>query len=769
MKTVLCAALRASVSVAAALSAQPALAADQAESSELSEVIVTATRREERLSEVPISITAFGAETIERAQIADVRAISALAPNLTTTGGILGSADIIIGARGISPASFNNNSDATVGIYVDGVYYARTQGTNLGFIDMERVEVLRGPQGTLFGRNTIAGALSITTQKPKNDFEGSVKVGVGNYDKFIFNGVLNVPVIADRLAVRLVYDHQQHDGFGHNTLLDVPLANQQQHYFRASANAEITDRVNLVLTGDYFHSRSNPELWVLRYSDPTVAPASLNAQTAPYLCPTCWSMPTTWNPQVTGEAYTIAGTFTVDLGWATLKSISAYRYLDFIGGGDLDGTPLRIVDSTYGSKSDQTSQEIQLNGKSFGDRLDWIVGAFYFNEDIYNPSPNRISTPVAGVFTPAIADNRFWGYNSSKSIFGQLTYEVVPTVSLTAGVRYVEDTRKASYFNGTFNAAGVRSAVGALPFCRLPTQFLAPNTSVSAVECAYRPEGVKFSYTPWTVGIDFKPREGALFFAKASKGYRSGGFQTSGGSTNPLTYHTFGPENVMSYEVGTKLALFENRLRIGATGFFAKYNEIQQNTPLFNPLTGTIILDFNNAGTAEVYGLEFEAAALLGKLQLNATLGLTDPEFTTGLYAAATPPELRKNPVGVSKTNWSISADYPVELSLGVLRLRADYTYQSKRYDYPPANTNVIPFAPLRPSQLASFRTDGYGLLNGQISLELADRPVTIAVWGRNLTDEYYFVRSLSTFTNGSNAGAPGEPRTYGATIRYQF
>lgn len=756
--------------LALALAPGAALAQASPPTGQLEELIVTAQRREQKLSDVPISVTAIDRQQIERSQIVDVRALQALAPNLTVTPAFLSSADLIVSSRGVQPASFNTNADPTVGIYVNGVYYARTQGTNLGFVDMERVEVLHGPQGTLFGRNTIGGTVSITTRAPTNDFEGLVKIGVGNYDTFTANAVLNVPLVADRVSARLVFDHQQHDGYGYNTQLDVPLSDQNQYYFRASLRAQISDNARLDLVGDYFHSESNPQLWVLRYSDPTIAPAALNAQTLPFLCrDKCRSMGTDFNQHSNGEAYTLAATATVDVGAVTLTSITGYRYIDFGGGADIDGTPLRIAGSIIYTTANQFSQEFQVSGKSLDDRLDWIVGAYYFNEHVYSPSMNQFSVAIAGAFVPALSVNKFWGYNRSVSAFGQFSYEIFPKVRFTAGARYNEDRRRAAYNNPTFTAAGVRSAVGPLPSCRLPVEFLAPNTAISSLQCTYTPPGVKFHFTPWTLGLDYKPREGSLFFAKVSKGYRSGGFQTSLGSPNPILYHSFGPENVVSYDLGTKLTLLDNRLRIGLTGFYAKYNEIQQNTPLIDPRTNTPIFDFNNAGTARVYGLEFEASALIGPLRLNGTLGLTDPKFTSGLYAAAQPPELRGTSVGVSETNWSISAEYPINLSEGVLTLHADYGYQSNRYDYPPANTNFIPFRALNPQQLASVRTNGISLLNAQARFEFATTPLTLIVWGRNLTDDYSYVRSLSTYTAGSNAGLVSDPRTFGATVQYVF
>ena len=244
-------ALCAGVSLVFLPSIASAQAAPQAAPTGLEEVIVTAQRREERLADVPVAVTAFGARELERRQITDVRALTENAPSITFTATPYGNNDLILAIRGVAPGGVLPNVDQAVGTYVDGIYYARPEGSNLAMVDIASAEVLRGPQGTLFGRNTIGGALNITTNKPTYDFGGSLKLGYGNYNAISGTGVVNLPIIADKLAARLVYSHVEHDGYGYNPTLASDVADQNDDYIRASLRADLTSRMRLDVSFDH--------------------------------------------------------------------------------------------------------------------------------------------------------------------------------------------------------------------------------------------------------------------------------------------------------------------------------------------------------------------------------------------------------------------------------------------------------------------------------------------------------------------------------------
>ena len=362
-------------------------AASAASASELQSITVTATRREDSLQDVPAALTAITAADLQRSQIVDVKSLSARAPSLLITDTPVGKNNMIIGMRGITPTSISSNNDPTVGVYVNGVYYARTAGANAALVDMQQVEVIRGPQGTLFGRNTIGGALNMTTQRPTNKLEGSVRLGLGNYGERNAGAVLNVPLMGDKLAVRLVADHAQHDGFGKTTTLDQPLGDDKRDYLRFSLRAKPVDALDVDLYLDRFKSSANSQVWVLTYFDPAIATSAALRSLAPYVREGGFESTAGFNPRNTADVDNQVLTLAWHAPQYTLKSITARRAIDVISGYDLDATPVFINQiQRYGVKGHQLSQELQAYGGAFDDKLEWIAGVYGFKEELQDSS-----------------------------------------------------------------------------------------------------------------------------------------------------------------------------------------------------------------------------------------------------------------------------------------------------------------------------------------------------------------------------------------------
>jgi iron complex outermembrane receptor protein len=745
LKNMLLCGMAATSFIAANASAQtanaPTAAPAPADVTQLQDIVVTAQRRSEKLSDVPVSVTAFGQRELERAQITDVRALSAATPAVTFTSTPYGSNDLILAIRGVAPGGVLPNVDPAVGVYVDGIYYARPEGSNFALVDMARAEVLRGPQGTLFGRNTIGGALNLTTNEPVYNYEGSIKAGYGNYNSVAATGVLNIPIIQDKLAARLVFSHVNHDGYGYDTVTQSHVADQNDNYGRISLRYDPTPTLRADLVADYFEGHEHQPLWILNYYAPGVGPASV----APYLQSRgSRTSLADYNPLNTSRTYDVTGTIAKDFGWATLKSITGYRNIDFNGAGDLDGTPLPLSDvREFLLKGDQISEELQLAGKSADNRLTWVTGAYYFHESLTNVADTQASA--------TILDNILEPKNTSSSVFAQATYEILPKVRLTGGVRYVHDEREMTYVSPRTDASGVQ-----LP---LPAGCATVQAGVNQVpgQCVYSPAGINFNYVPWTAGLDYKPDANTLIYGKVSQGYRSGGFQQAGGTTAAY-YKPFGAENVLSEEIGTKLQLLDRRLFINADIYHSNYDDIQQNNVL--PIQGSVVIAVLNAGKATINGGELEVTALIDRLKLSGSLGIVDPKFTSGPYAGTVVPT-------VAKTTWTISAEYPLDLAIGVLTLHADYDYMSSVTFL---NTRNLSTGQLySPGAIASVTQPGYGVVNALASLALKDRDITLAVWGKNLGDTYYAGRSGSYYGSGFNSIVVGDPRTFGFTVAYAF
>ncbi|MBJ7483316.1 TonB-dependent receptor [Brevundimonas sp.] len=716
----------------------------------LEEVIVTAQRREERLQDVPVAVTAFSARELDRRQITDVRALTENAPSITFTATPYGNNDLILAIRGVAPGGVLPNVDQAVGTYVDGLYYARPEGSNFAMVDVASAEVLRGPQGTLFGRNTIGGALNITTNKPSYDFGGSLKLGYGNYNAITATGIVNLPLVDDKLAARLVYSHVEHEGYGYNPTLRSDVADQNDDFLRASVRADISPDLRVDLSFDHYSGSNHQPLWVLNSYQAGLSAAMY----APYVAASESRVSQAgYNPVNDSEVYDFTGTITAQLGSATLKSISAYRNVNFEGASDLDGTPIPTADvRIFELDGHQVSQELQLTGTAFADRLNWTTGAYYFREQIRNSPITRVPT--------AIQDNTIRPDNESMSVFAQLSYEILPRLRLTGGVRAVKDTRGMTYTPARFAVAG--AALVAEPPATAVTPAACPFTAIGLNEapgsCLYTPADIEFNTVPFTVGLDYRLPGDGLLFAKFSKGFRSGGFQQASGTTAAF-YRPFDEESVASYEAGAKLTFFDNRLRMGLSGYFSTFEDIQQNAILS---ASPVIIAVLNSGTAEIYGGEFEATALLGDLRLNASLGLIHPEFTEGPYKGSEIPT-------VAKTTYSFSADYPIELEAGRLDLHADYNSRSEVFFLNTVSITGTGPVPLTDFQRRSISQEGYGLLNAQLSFTFANAPITLAAYGKNLTDEYFAARSGSFAAANFNSIVVGSPRTYGVSLHYAF
>lgn len=712
-------------------------------------VVVTSQRREQRLQDVPMSVTAISGKELATLQIGDVKGLSAQAPSLQITDTPVGKNNMIIGMRGIAPTSISSNNDPTVGIYVNGVYYARTAGANAALVDMDNVEVIRGPQGTLFGRNTIGGALNMTTKGPTKTLEGSASIGFGNYAQKTLNAVLNLP-LGDKLALRLVADTLKHDGYGRSATLNQQLGDEDRKYFRAALRANPVQDLQIDLYYDKFKSDANSQVWIVNYFDPAIAARSL-APIAAYQQSGGYTSAAGFNPANTVNVDNTSATVRWKTEPATFKSITAYRHLESVSGYDLDATPVFVNQlQRYGVSGHQFSEELQAYGDALDERLEWITGLYYFKEDLLDSS--LVTTP-SGANTMGRL-NAFTSGQTSRSAFGQLTYAIAPSLRATAGARYVSDQREVDYYNPRYiveTGAAVAGAAG----CALT------SAGLNQGGCHYVPPQLRFHYVPWTLGLDYKYDGDTLLYGKISRGYRSGGYQP-GGATNALGYQPFDKEQVLSYEAGAKLMLLERTLRLNLAGFYAKYNDIQQLAPQIPVGSTTTISSVLNAGKANVKGIEIDAQWRLGALRLTGGLGLIAPEFTSGPYQGLPF-------VTAPKRNVTLAVDYPVVTPWGQLNLHSDYNWRSSMIFFEPVNTTTPVFAPLTAGQIASNTQPAYGLLAAMATLQLNDKATSISLWGKNLNGKYYWARSNSFYAQGYNNQTPGDPRTFGITLTHHF
>lgn len=713
----------------------PALAVD--------EIIVTAQRREERLQDVPLAVSAFGADTIESRQINVVKDIGQNVPNLQTYTVTAGAQAIQVHSRGASVQNPGFNlSESPVGIYQDDVYFGRLASANLDLSDIERIEVLRGPQGTLYGRNTIAGAIKIVSRTPGDDSWINASAGYGNYDTFKVTGSVGGPIESGALAgsVAVVYDDRNR-GWQENPVTGGRPGEYENLVVRSKLHWYGTENFDAVLTvwGADLENDGYNGVPQTPFANPDGPGDSENFLPAPAGSQPLGDFYANFN--ASGVNYgnsdqagaSLALSF--DLGSATLKSITGYANIEDEFGFDLAGGGLGGVPGLAGllirsdSDLDQWSQEFQLLGTAFDDRLNYLVGLFYLNED-------GAQTFSGDFFGPAFVEN-IENETDSYAVFADASYKLTDRLSLTAGVRWTKDEKE---YSNTCSAGA---------FCQSDAGF-GPG-SVSLDE--------DWDETTFRAGIDYKLSDTQMVYFTFAQGYQSGGFRTlcfgnlrSDDPTTPTLEgcggSPFDPQTVDSFELGYKADFFDNTLRFNINGFYAMYDDIQQ---IVIPSGGTgTSFPINNIGEVDVYGVELEVQwSPIDRLNIYANAGWQESDFGSvdpnsppgGLNGNATPTdELPSNPNFQGK----IGFDYTVPISDMVEFFYGFDIFYSD--DYFSESRNLV-------------EIDSYSRVNGFLGIGDPGRTWQVVLTGRNITDEEDYVSGIfaQNFTNIRTALPPSE------------
>ena len=731
---------------------------DQPERSDtrgLGEIVVTARRVVENLQDTPVSVTALGAGELRDASIGNLSEVQARTPGLQVAPPPNGALSAIISVRGILSNEIAPNYDPAVGIYLDGVYVGNTVGALAdNFVDVDRVEILRGPQGTLYGRNTTGGAYNIYTKLPTDRFGGEVTGGIGNYGRRNLSGVLNLPLGKSGAALRLVGSILDDDGYGRDLGNDRPLADRNVKIARGSLLVPLGSATELVVRADWQKARSggsivNPvflvpgsaahtALALERFGLDGLTPEGLAAALD------------IWNADVAGDRFTSeyvlpdftstkawggSVTLTHDLGSASIKSISAYRKIQ--SAVDYDFAPLALIaHPSERTEIKQLSQELQLDGGLADGRIQYVSGIFYYRQT-YTDAAEILLVPIL----QAIPTTRFNDDGKTESIaaYGQATFALTDTVNITGGLRYTYEDKQLAVAN--FNG----------PFCGLPPSLLTGGA-------CYLDRSISFDDFSHTFGIDWRPIDQVLLYAKRSRSFKSGGLPQRL-TLDPQSAATFLPETVVAYEVGIKSQALDNRLRVNAAFFYSDYSNIQRSVvvPGFEGGPPTSVVQ--NAATARIKGVELEAAAVpVENLELGASLAYTDANyrsFRDGLGNDLSGQAFQNQP----KWTYSLTGAYEVPTEFGSVRGQVDWYWRSQADLFP---NGAAP---------APYRTvDSYGLLNGRLSVKIESIDAELALWGRNLLDKEYInlVFDLSD-SLGTVISSPGTPRTYGLEFLVRF
>lgn len=732
--------LRMAVLVALAV---PGLAS--AQQAALEEIVVTAQKRAESSQDVPISIQAIGADTLEKLGATEVTDLAQSAPSLSI-GGVPGS-QRAMGLRGVVDYSRNIGIDSRMGVYVDGVYQGRSSTASQPLLGLDSVEILRGPQGTLFGMNTVSGAINLNTRKASDEFAGQVSAGAGNEGFWTGSLYLNGP-LSENFFGSVAYTHQEHDGWYENPNLGRKIGSLKEDGARGQLRWLPTDQLEVILAGDYGKTETDGPLYV-RASDP-----AYYTEKGPELDRTeFWGSALTFNYETQG-------------GY-TLTSISAYRENEYLARVDEDFTALvEAFQTQFDEQADQFSQELRLVSP-IGQRFDWIAGLYYFDSKVSTGRNIHLAPPLlpsaalsGGVAIPSdITTTNYAAY-----VHGN--YRFTDKLELTAGLRYMDVEKKLDYtqvntpddldaaYNFLVNVLGYPAPVAAALAPQIPGVLLGgPNL-------AYKDKYSDDAVTP-TIGLNYRFTDEILGYVKYSNGFQSGGFNADfAPPLPPGQWIPFDSESVDAYEIGLKSTLADGRLRLNVDAFMQRYKDFQIFQRVLNGNTSIQIV--SNAGKATSQGIETEITWLpTDRLQLTLNGAWTDAtydRFENPAPQPGEPDDFNGNYLNYApkfKVFAGVQYVQPIG-GAGDVTFNVDYSYQDKMYSDPRnrATFDLIP---------------SYDLWNARVTYASAGDRWNVSAWIRNATDEEYITNhSLASLTNIDRV-IWGAPRLYGINFTYNL
>ncbi|QTH21146.1 TonB-dependent receptor [Rhizorhabdus wittichii] len=755
----------------------------------LQDIVVTARRSSESAQNVPIAITTVTAENLQRLSVRDVVDIQKVTPGLfissQNTGG---RAKLTI--RGQTEADSRLSTDGSVGVYIDGVPLTRSYGLRSNMIDLAQIEVLKGPQGTLFGKNTTGGALNITTQHPTYQLGGYVDLLYGSYDNKQIVAALNLPIVDDKLAVRVVGQRIHRDGYGENGV-GVDVGVDRAWFGRALVRADPTDDLHILLSADYYKQNNTSTNVLLTYNGMLArgnsATGSLGAIAAQLgLDPTSAAdRMTAYNQWLTyfsrsGNQYTDSGDFygnagtgpivddvkhygfsatlEYELGDVTLKSISALRRLRVANGQDLDSTPFSLQHSLVTTRQKNFSQEFQASAID-GTGLDWQLGLFYNketgNEGSFSNALSYVNTGRASVVDADLT-------NKSKAAYAQAVYNFGGGFRVTGGLRYTKDDRAVT----SHNRRDVSYANDPVPPASRNACFVTVGGgSIDPAVCTYSASTSSKKMT-WLASADWRPLPQLMVYGSYSRGYRAGGFSIQAASSVPATAATlaanftpFLPEVVDNFELGFKSDLLDRRLRINGAVFRQNYTNIQAQ--IRDAVNGQVVTLIRNAAKAKPYGGEIEVTAqITPEWQINGSAAYLRAKYDKyfALDATGNLQDLSNLSFPAPKWTWNAGTSYTLPVANGSIEFNANLSYRS-----------LVNFRPQVGQNDASVSQPGYTLLDARIAYNIDSIGVNIAVFGKNLTKERYLNAATNLESLGWNVGFPGDPRTFGVQLRKTF
>ncbi|MCB1704006.1 MAG: TonB-dependent receptor [Halioglobus sp.] len=728
-------------------------AASSVAMAQLEEVVVTAQKREQSLQDVPIAVSTFNQVEIDTRRISNVKDLALFVPNMQITDSPSGTSGATIAIRGASTINPAVTWEPVVGMYLDGVFLGKNLGGIFEIAELERVEVLRGPQGTLYGKNTVGGAINMITRLPSEEFEGQANVSVGN--EGYTQGKLRIDSGTwGKFRASAAYLYSERDGFYDNVDLDPtggqnPFVNPRSSKDFNNLDSEVW-RIDTIFDAtdtfrarySYDSSKRNQQPSKGQLTD--VSQAAFDAQGLGPLGQTLnlYTLSKNDNANKISNDFSLyedsdtsghglyldwdAGEWGA-MGDVSLKSISAYRELDYNDLADMDGSPMDLFHSGRNIDYDQFSQEIQLLGST--DTVDYVMGLYYFEEngDVKNP------ITFFGLFGSPTDNNLYGLNNDSMAAYGQAEWNPasVQPLTLTLGIRYTEEERD---------------------------QYIThPNTSSGGVGAFDEEDSDTWTNTSGTFVAGWDFNDDINVYAKVAQGWKSGGFNGEA-PTAEAFLEGYDPEEVLAYELGLKSRLMDDKIQLNIAAFYNDISDMQVS--VFLEGSGGAASNVQNAGNVTTQGFEVELVyQVIEALRLSANYGYLDSKYDEFIENGVDVKNQKDIPYAPENMA-SLALDWSIGTwGWGNLDLHMDWSY----------NDSYVPY--IEPSQNATSEIDSYSVLNANLMLSEvqvgSDMTMQFSLWGKNLTDEDY---RQNTIPFGLwTVSYFGDPITYGMDVRLNF
>ncbi|PCI32144.1 MAG: TonB-dependent receptor [Alphaproteobacteria bacterium] len=736
----------------------------------LEEIVITARKVSESLQDVPIAVSAFTADSLQKKGLSNISEIGDYTPSLIMdfTSALTGSsASITTFIRGIGQSDFLLTIDPGVGLYVDGVYVARSVGGIVDLLNLQRIEVLKGPQGTLFGRNTIGGAINIVSAMPGEEFALKADATIGSYNRRDLRMTADIPLIEDKLLSSLSFSTKNRDGYAkripftgeHGPDISYPdqaigqnteLGDENTFTAKGIFQLNATDRLQATLIVDATRSRAHSAVSKLLnvYPGATQLAGLYNGCIAGAIpveaCGPAFNLNGDANPLndrtpyddrfLTDDPFTTYGTgpnfsnldlfgIALTLDYAVndnvdFKSITAYRKLDAEFGRDGDNSPVTIDHTSNLYEHSQFTQELQLTGLSMDGKLKWLAGLYYFEES----GRDNVFVPLGGLPFLSLDELNIVN-NVSYAAFGQASYSITDDLSITAGIRYTKE-------NKDYRPVHIETVSGAM---------LVPDDTAE----------LDITDTSPRIGVEYRWNDNLFTYVSVSKGFKSGGF--TGRTVDPQpAARPFKPEKVWAYEVGFKSDLADGRVRLNGAAYYTDYSNLQVvNQEGITPITV-------NAGKAEIKGAELELQAMAtDNLVLTVGLAYTDAKYVEISDPFATI-SLASKFANTPEFSSTVGVEYTVDLdNEGTLMVHGDWNYNSTIYN----NAENTP----------ELTQPALHLFNAAVTYSHPGEQWELILGGRNLSDEKYLISGFNQPGVGFTEGTYARPREWYLTLRMSY